>query len=197
MQTPINPIFNYVPSYLPSVDIYSSMLRADNIVTNLNFFFTRHSQHKVNKTFIGSNSGSIALTIPIVKPKDRESSRIDRLLISNHGNWEHNHWGAIYSSYGKAPFFEHLAPLIQPFYFNRSTDNFLLFCSSINKVVEDFIMLPSPFYSFSKTPKKFIPYYQLWNQNSDNSTFIPSLSILDIAMHLGPEAFPHLLFFGC
>ena len=198
MQTPINPIFNYIPSYLPSVDIYSSMLRADDIITDLNFFFTRHSQYKVNKTLIGSNSGTIALTIPIVKPKDRESSRIDKLIISDHGNWEHNHWGAIYSSYGKAPFFEHLAPLIQPFYINRFTDNFLLFCTSLNKVVESFIMLPSPINSAPKiSNSSFHHYYQLWNQNPDNSAFIPSLSILDIAMHLGPEAYPHLLYFGC
>lgn len=198
MQTPINPIFKYIPSYLPSVDIYSSMLRADNIITNFNFYFSRHSLYKINKTFIGSNSGAIALTIPIVKPKDRESSRIDNLIISNHGNWEHNHWGAIYSSYGKAPFFEHLAPLIQPFYFNRSTDNFLQFCTSLNKVVEDFIMLPSPIHTAPKICNaKFAPYYQLWHQSSDFNSFIPSLSILDIAMHLGPEAYPHLLYFGC
>lgn len=189
--------FNYIPSYLPCVDIYSSMLHAEEINVNTNYFFTRHSQIKINRTTIGSKIGPVNLTIPIIKPSSKEESKIDKLIISTHGNWEHVHWGAIFSSYGKAPFFEHLAPLLEPFYINRSTDNFLLFCNSINRVVEDFIMLPHPLNKMKFTQSTHInsTYYQIWDFSKIG--FLPSLSILDIAMHLGPEAYPHLLIHCC
>lgn len=194
MQTPIPLNFNYITSYLPNVDIYKHILTADSVSFSCDFYFSRHSDIKINKTLIGSNSGPVSLTIPIVKPKDKLNSRIDNLIISSHGNWEHTHWGAIYSSYGKAPFFEHLAPLLLPFYTNRFTDNFFLFCNTLNKVIEDFIMLPPNFYSKKLSSNiNLSPYYQIWNQTVEKKSFIPSLSILDIAMHLGPEAFPHLL----
>ena len=112
--------------------------------------------------------------------------------ISDHGNWRHQHWIALESSYRQSPFFEYYADEFAPFYEKKwefladfNEELMALTCSllDISKSVtrtssyegEVFAQLP---------PFEARPYYQMF---ASRHGFLPDLSIVDLLFNQGPE----------
>ena len=89
--------------YLAPVSHYSAYYRADEVRLEVCDHFTKQTLR--NRCWIDSPNGALALTIPVVKTEGKTPMRDVR--ISDHGNWRHQHWVALESSYRQSPFFEY------------------------------------------------------------------------------------------
>lgn len=190
-----NAILSTAPLYAGSTYYYAYMLKHHTVQFSLDMPIGKlWAPNHCN--IIGPN-GVQALTIPLVKPNKGSHTPLRELEISTHGNWEHLHWGALFSSYGKAPFFEHVASDLEGLY--RSHSRWLVdFNLALHQLVVDFMQLPIsidttstavdsiPKQLYTKTPSidDEVRYYQIWEQRFG---FAPGLSILDLMMNEGPQ----------
>ena len=163
----------------------------------------RHSHHRYD--IVGPN-GPQRLTVPLVADTHTMDTPMADLLISEHAHWRRVHWGAIYSAYGRTPYFEHLAPDLEPVIAGGQS-RLLELNTAIARLMIDFMDLPVDLrvepVGDSLPPGAIdlrqlvglkradtlsvadVPYYQLW---SGRHGFLPALSILDLAMNHGREA---------
>lgn len=89
------------PHYLGSLEYYTLLLTHDELVLEVNAHFTKQTYK--NRCYFLTASGEIPLTVP-VKYGNRTSFKDVR--IDHQQSWLRDHWGAFYSTYGKAPFFD-------------------------------------------------------------------------------------------
>ena len=95
-------------AYAGSVRYYATMLACQKVIIH-----TGESHRKMPWCFnhcnlVGAN-GKQMLTLPLIKNQEKGLQVLHKLEISEHGDWRRNHWGAIFSAYGKSPFFEYIA----------------------------------------------------------------------------------------
>ncbi len=176
-------------SYLGSVREYAMQLATGEVKFDLDA--PRAWEH--NHCNILAANGVLTLTVPLQKPLKGDKTPIKELQISEHGDWTRIHWGAIFSAYGKAPFFEYIQDDLQAIY--RSHDRWLVdFNQRLHQSVIDFLDLPittvgsnanTPVVS-AETAIKDIEYYQTIRKT--RTEFIPNLSILDLLMNCGRES---------
>ena len=175
--------------YLAPVSHYSALFRAeDEVRMEVCDHFTKQTLR--NRCFIDSPQGPLALSIPVVKAEGKTAMRDVR--ISDHGNWRHQHWAALQSSYRQSPFFEYYADDFAPFYekrwdfladFNQDLMALVMSLLDIEKPIrrtadyegDALTMLPA--YAAR-------PYYQMF---ADRHGFLADLSIADLLFNLGPE----------
>lgn len=144
----------------------------------------------INRTRIIGANGVQTLTIPIVKPERGSHTPLKDIIISEHGNWAHNHWGAIFSAYGKSPFFEYYQDDLHDIYANHGNRlcDFLL---AIHDSVCEFFDLPITMAQEESIRQcdtdsiHDVEYYQVWHERHG---FVPGLSILDLVLNEGREA---------
>ena len=98
--------------YLAPVSHYSAYYRAEEVRLEVCDHFVKQTLR--NRCYIDSPTGPLALTIPVQKAEGKTLMRDIR--ISDHGNWRHQHWVALESSYRQSPFFEYYADDFAPFY---------------------------------------------------------------------------------
>ena len=103
--------------YLAPVAYYQQLLQAGKAEIEVCDHYVKQTLR--NRCWIDSPSGPLALTIPVEKAEGKQAMRDVR--ISDHGNWRHQHWQALVSSYRQSPFFEFLADDFAPFYTRRWT----------------------------------------------------------------------------
>ena len=150
---------------------------------------------------MGAN-GSQTLTIP----KERKSSDktlISDISISNQDNWQKSHWQSIVSAYNSSPFFEYYKDELLPFY-NTKHSTLFDFNLKLTKTILELMQVEKKINFNSKFQKecngldfrssKFIlknqeEYQQVF---SENQSFSPNLSILDVLFNLGPETTSYL-----
>ena len=164
-----------------------------------------------NRCVIASTRGIQALTVPVTHESGKSLTRDMR--ISNHGNWQHLHWNAISSAYGKSPFFEFYADDLWPFFeqkweflidFNEAITHKICELIQIEPQMErTSVYLPSgqtastadfrevirprhPLPDPDFTPRR---YYQVFEQQQG---FLPNLSILDLLFNEGNESILYL-----
>ena len=170
--------------YLASVEWYAGYLSAflrDEELQPL----TDHRM--LNRCRIIGANGEQTLSVPIVgggKILKRQSKT--EILLSEHGNWRHLHWGAIFSAYGNAPFFEHYAPIFEPLFsqdfsclreLNEAFHNEILKILKINELKDYCLTINKSAFSTE--------YYQI---RADKFGFISRLSILDLIFNMGPQS---------
>lgn len=185
--------------YLGSLEYFSLITKQKKVIFEVCDTFSKQTFR--NRTyFLGSNK-TLQLNVPLsfsnrTKTKD--------VKVDYHHNWVKDHWGAFYSSYGKAPFFEYFSDDFReiweskPFFlvdlnlkFLNLTLKFLksnieiAFTSEYHRDQEldfrDHINPKSPF--TDRKIYKPITYTQLFGD-----TFVPNLSIIDLLMCEGPQA---------
>lgn len=195
-------------AYLPPVQYFCKLLSSDAEVEQCESFV---KQTYRNRCVIDSPQGALTLTVPVEKPSD--NNRLIRdLRISDHGNWRHQHWQALTSSYYNSPFFEYYQDDFRPFYeqrydflvdFNEALTQKCIELIDISVTLQrssnytpkdtksigendDFRDLISPKHSFSDDHTFFpVPYYQVF---ADRHGFLPNLSIVDLLFNMGPES---------
>ena len=181
--------------YAGSVRHYAAMVAAGRVAFDIDSPVGKCRE--VNRTRIIGANGVQTLTIPLVKPAKGGTTPVKDLLISEHGEWERVHWGAIFSAYGKAPFFEYYQDDLYALYHHHSKwlADFLL---AIHASVSDFFAIPAALTApddrfvdlrakggenaSNALPVADVPYYQVWNVRHG---FVPGMSILDLVLNEG------------
>lgn len=185
-----------------SVRCYAVALKAGTLLIDLDErrLPLRHSHHRY---LIDGPNGVQTLTVPLVGSTNNMMTPLRDVLISEHGDWRRLHWGALYSAYGRSPYFDYVADDLSRVIHGKQ--RYLHeFNDQLHQVIVDFMDLPLttvPVTSVADVDaidlrgrigmkKKDalaiddVPYYQMW---PGQDGFKPGLSVLDLMMNLGRE----------
>ena len=185
-----------------SVRCYAVAVKAGTLAVDLAecHLPLRHSHHRYR---IDGPNGVQTLTVPLVGSTNNMTTPLRDVLISEHGDWRRLHWGALYSAYGRSPYFDYVADDLSRV-INGSQRYLHEFNAQLHEVIVDFMDLPLETHYVKdglgedaadpldlrgriamKKPDTLpianVPYYQMWNH------FTPDLSILDLLMNMGRE----------
>lgn len=190
-------------AYLAPVEYYSALAKADTVFLEHCEFYEKQSYR--NRCNIAGANGQLALTIPVEKSKGARMLTRD-VRISEHSDWQLQHWRSIESAYNSTPFFEYYKDDLLPFYeqdwtflwdFNIEIQAKMLELLDLQvdiqltkeyKVDFDENVLDA---RNSIHPKKetdtgsLKKYYQVFEQRFG---FIPNLSIIDMLFNMGNES---------
>ena len=187
-----------------SVRCYAAAVKSGTLLVDLDErrLPLRHSHHRYR---VDGPNGLQTLTVPLVGSTNNMMTPLHDVLISEHGDWRRLHWGALYSAYGRSPYFDYVADDLSRVI--NGTQRYLHdFNAQLHQVVVDFMDLPiSTSYGVEdkdienvtdlrgriamKKPDTLpianVPYYQMWTTGREG--FVPDLSILDLMMNMGRE----------
>ena len=190
-------------AYLAPVEYYSAMAKADIVFLEHCEFYEKQSYR--NRCNIAGANGPLALTIPVEKSKGSRMLTRD-VRISEHSDWQLQHWRSIESAYNSTPFFEYYKDDLIPFYeknwtflwdFNTEIQTKLL---ELLDLQVDIQLTKEYKVDFDENvqdvrnsihPKKetevgsFRTYYQVFEQRFG---FIPNLSSIDLLFNMGNES---------
>ncbi len=183
-----------LPSYyLPPVSYFRQLAHSETATIEVCEHYVKQTLR--NRCWIDSPAGPLSLSIPIEKTLGKTAMR--DICISDHGNWRHQHWNALVSSYGQSPFFEFYADEFAPFYERKWT--FLVdFNEDLLQMLCRELDLPTRFNrttsyvgettdsQFDETPR---PYYQMF---AHRHGFLPDLSVVDLLFNMGNESILYL-----
>ena len=95
-----------------SVRCYAAALKAGTLLIDLDEkrLPLRHSHHRYR---VDGPNGVQTLTVPLVGSTNNMMTPLRDVLISEHGDWRRLHWGALYSAYGRSPYFDYVADDLQ------------------------------------------------------------------------------------
>jgi len=102
--------------YFYGVDAFKNLYKASYIKIEVYENFRKMSFR--NRCRIAGSNGRIDLNIPIEGGRDQRSPMKD-LKISYREDWQRKHWGAIFSAYGRSPWFEHYHEELKNLYEKR------------------------------------------------------------------------------
>ena len=187
-----------------SVRCYAAAVKAGTLLVDLDekHLPLRHSHHRYR---IDGPNGLQTLTVPLVGSTNNMATPLRDVLISEHGDWRRLHWGALYSAYGRSPYFDYVADDLSRVI--HGTQRYLHeFNGQMHQVIVDFMDLPltTSYMTGAEAPagavldlrgriatKKpdalpidNVPYYQMW---TGRDAFRADLSILDLMMNMGRE----------
>lgn len=183
-------------AYLPSISYFAALLRGDCVV-DLGEHFIKRSER--NRARIMTSDGVMELSAQVVRAnRPRQSMRSMRLDYSK--RWQHQHWGALTAAYKASPFFDHYAPLLEPFY-ERAWSSLAEFNLALIEVLCRAVSIPMPQVSNDyltasaddldlrpKTKSSVFytePYIQVF---ADRQPFVANLSFVDLLFAEGPNA---------
>ncbi len=185
--------------YLGSLEYFTLLSRHDEINIEINDSFQKQTFR--NRAYFLTSNKVQPLIVPLSYSNGDPTKEVK---INYSQRWVKDHWGAFYSGYGKAPFFEYFSDEFKSVWdkkHDRLIDlnlEFLKICLKILQLdVEisftesfqihhenDFRNQISPKKPFSdRKMYKESPYTQLFGD-----TFVPNLSIVDLIMCEGPNA---------
>ena len=123
-----------------SVRCYAVALKAGTLLVDLDEtrLPLRHSHHRYRVD--GPNCVQ-TLTVPLVGSTNNMMTPLRDVLISEHGDWRRLHWGALYSAYGRSPYFDYVADDLSRVI--HGSQRYLHdFNAQLHEVVVDFMDLP-------------------------------------------------------
>lgn len=193
-----------------NVRCYAAMVKAGKVVIDATerHLPLRHSHHRY---VIDAPNGAVKLTVPLEGSTNAMPVMMRDVMVSEHGNWRHLHWGALFSSYGKSPFFDFVADDLHRIIAQGNQQRLLELNMELHHLVVEFMDLPIVT-SVATTqdevemaldngacdmrgkmggkkgdslPIDNVPYYQMWSQR--HGGFTAGLSILDLLMNEGRE----------
>ena len=180
--------------YAGSVQYYARMVAAGEVAIVTDEPISRRDKTHHRCDIIATN-GPQTLAIPIEKVTSWHGYTMKDVRISEHGDWRVLHWRAIYSAYGKTPFFEYVAPELEALT-NRGDHWLLDFNVALHELIVDFLDLPIVTHYTDAAGTGIAPcrikpaaepvhYHQIWEPKYG---FAGNLSILDLLMNKGREA---------
>jgi hypothetical protein len=169
--------------YFPSVSWYAMALQADAIhMPHANY----NKSYHLNKTTIATAHGAKHLSVPLLGGRNQRATDV-QIGLSYAEDWRKLHLKTMASTYGRAPFFENVYPLLQQFYtdtFDSLYDSNLQSILLLNKLLGlqfhfiDTTVLPN----YAAIPIIQQAYQQVF---ADKTGFIPNCSMLDLVMNEG------------
>ena len=187
-------------TYFGSVDWYRQLLSTDETVY-IEACENYVKQTSRNRCEIATANGKQILTVPVTTPsrppkRGGEKYKVTEVLVSDHGNWRHQHWETLKSSYGMSPFFEYYEDDIRPFFERRWETLFDYNLAIIRKVnaligIDKEIRLTNTYQGPAAEPTGYPAreYYQTFRRKHG---FIGGLSILDLLFNEGPQSILYL-----
>lgn len=88
------------PHYLGSLEYYVILLGADEVTFEVSQHYKKQTYK--NRCYFVTSQGLIPLTVPV---KYGNRTPLREVRIDHSQSWLRAHWGALYSAYGKAPFY--------------------------------------------------------------------------------------------
>ena len=194
-------------AYMGNVRYYAAMLAVGGgIAIDTDEHIGKSAWMHNHCQIMGAN-GAQVLTVPVEHIGSTGRIIMRDLHIAEHGNWRRVHWGAIFSTYGKTPFFEYVADDLKAVY-ERQHKWLIDFNMELHQVIVEFLDLPinavaAPIGgSIAKSTADWrgkiggkrpdaaqcianVPYYNIW---AARHGFIPALSIIDLLMNCGRES---------
>jgi WbqC-like protein family len=190
-------------AYLGPVEYYQALGRADTILLEQCENYEKQSYR--NRCNIAGSNGVLSLSIPVEKASGEKVLTRD-IRISEHGDWQLQHWKSIEAAYNSTPFFEYYKDDLVHFY-HKKWDFLWDFNLEIQSTILELLEL-EPTISFSTEykvnldenyldlrqsihPKKENQqfsnksYYQVFEQRFG---FQPNLSIIDLLFNMGNES---------
>ena len=188
-----------------SVRCYAAAIKSGALLVDLDEcrLPLRHSHHRYR---IDGPNGVQTLTVPLVGSTNNMMTPLRDVLISEHGDWRRLHWGALFSAYGRSPYFDYVADDLDRV-INGGQRYLHEFNRQLHEVIVEFMDLPitTRYLSMGEMPdagvvdlrgrigmKKpdtlamaNVPYSQMWTQTRQG--FEAELSILDLMMNMGRE----------
>ena len=158
---------------------------------------------------IADVNGRLSLTIPTTKPRYGTGATWNEVGVSAHGAWWNIHKVALWSAYGRTPFFEYYIDELMPYLQSRDgiqPEALLDLNMGIDAIIRRITGIESDVrYELTAEEKEMLNSANpliVDNRNSDfNLTnpveyyqvrasqhgFIPNLTILDLIFNMGPE----------
>jgi len=190
-------------AYLAPVEYYKALAKAEIVYLEQCDFYVKQTYR--NRCHIAAANGVLALSIPVEKTSSEKLLTRD-IRISEHNDWQVNHWRSIESAYNSTPFFEYYKDDLLPFYekkwtflwdFNLEIQTKILELTGLNPIIsltesykanldEGILDLRESIH-----PKKndlldcCKPYYQVFEQRFG---FQSNLSIIDLLFNMGNES---------
>lgn len=194
-------------AYAGSVRYYAAMLACKNVIVSIGDKRSKMSWNTNHCNLVGAN-GKQTLTLPLIKPIGTSLETLGDVMMSEHGDWRRVHWGALFSAYGKSPFFEYISDELQSIYESHNVDNLVEFNKAIHNLVVEFLDLPLDVTFTTELPQmdedtrdfrgkvgvnkpdnlSFLQNQTYWQVWQERNGFSPDLSILDLLMNQGREA---------
>ena len=188
-----------------SVRCYAAAVQSGQLLVDMGekHLPLRHSHHRYR---IDGPNGVQTLTVPLVGSTNNMMTPLRDVLISEHGDWRRLHWGALFSAYGRSPYFDYVADDLSRV-INGSQRYLHEFNSQLHAVIVDFMDLPLTTRYLDEVgqgdkadaldlrgriamkkadnlPLANVEYYQMWKGTTG---FKADLSILDLMMNMGRE----------
>jgi hypothetical protein len=189
--------------YLPSIAYFSAIMAGTEVLIEAHENFQKQTYR--NRGYINSSQGPIPLIVPLVKMTG--NNLITEVKIDYSQRWLSNHWRAIQSSYGKAPFFEYYSDELHDVLFTKFDSLFelnsnlltlclkWLKCKTPVRGTSTFEKSPEqPIYDLRSTisPKNQHRLYQFYEAaiypQVFGNKFVPNLSLIDLIFCEGPGA---------
>lgn len=169
-------------SLFPSVAWWASALNAGGAMLFSGILREGH----YNRYCIATANGMQQLSVPL-RGGRRQACPLAEIYIDYTHDWQRQHWGALYSAYGRAPFFGHFAPGLQALIEARHERLETLNRAALDWVCRE-LRLPLSFSDAAddamphKIPLRKTEYHQVFEARHG---FQAGLSLLDLMMNEG------------
>ena len=201
--------------YFPPIEYFKQLFQFPHVVIEAHENYQKGSYR--NRCHIANSTGIQVLSVPLRKGKNAKQP-IREVAIAYDMDWQKQHWQSIRTAYGSAPFWEHYAPQLEPFFLKKwdylfdlniaILETFLKILKLKNTVNVSF----STDYEINFTTKEIIDTpsgvrqdgvdlrNKILHNKSDfqgekyaqlfqeRTGFLPNLSILDLVFCTGPQA---------
>lgn len=184
-------------AYLPSVAYFARIVRGGCVIDTGEHYVKRSER---NRTRILTPDGATALTAHL-RGANSPGRPMRDMRLDYSKRWQHQHWGALVSSYRPSPYFDYYAGEFEPFY-RREYDFLVDYDLAITETLCRLLRVAMPPVSdryveaaagdLDLRPKnaegpafEAEPYVQVF---ADRMPFVANLSVADLLFAEGPEA---------
>jgi WbqC-like protein family len=188
--------------FFPPISCFSTIIQYPSVVFEKYDYFQKGTYR--NRCQIATAQGTQTLSVPLKKGKNQHQIITD-VQIANDVNWQRPLWRTLQTAYGKTPYWEHYAPVFEPFFVKQYDFLFDLNHEIIHTIFKLLKFDKSITISFSDTynaeytegadfRNKYTPKYDAINPNrypqafEDRNGFIPNLSMLDLLFCCGKQS---------
>ncbi len=195
----------FIPTYFSPISQYSAIIKADDIVFEVEDNFQKQSYR--NRCYIYNSSGKQLLTIPVKHQSKSVKQKTKDTLVENDFPWQDQHFKSLQVAYRTSPFFDFLEEDIAPIFTKKykylldvNIDTYLFITDSLQlndsfSKTDNYLTEPSEKDFRNLANRKHKPLKMVDNYTQmfdDKHGFIPNLSILDLLFMEGPNAISYL-----
>ena len=194
--------------YFAPISVYSGLVQEGTVIL-IEHCENYQKRSFRNKCLIATANGVQSLIVPLESGKNAQQSMRD-VKIANVERWQLRHWQAIRSAYGKSPYFEHYAAVLDPFFAKKYTFLFDMNMEILNNTLkwlkcENKIDFTTEFNADYSNDRGILDMRNRFRKEKDlegnrrypqvfedRFGFTDGLSVLDLLFCMGPSARQYL-----